>query len=114
VTTCARREALASQRVIFSGDSAELLRPARITMRRMIAQLREACAVTIAGHAADAGDPNGDVAQNLSARRAQVVAAFLRARGIDITDIDAFGKTQPISPERALNRRVEITWHLPR
>ena len=106
-------EKLNNMFIYFDGDS-DVLRPRAIErLREILLELRTARAITVSGHAADAGDPQGKVARDLSQRRALNVAAFFRSRGIDVTVRQGYGKTQLVSAERAKNRRVEIAWFIP-
>lgn len=68
--------------------------------------------VTIVGHT----DATGTEAYNLALglRRAGTLAAFLRARGVDVASIDTMGESDPVASNstrdgRAQNRRAEGT-----
>ena len=96
--------------VLFASDSAEL----DDTARAQIAELASRCTAVEAaldGHA----DPRGTDPYNhsLSQRRAAAVAQELRARGVALRAVTAFGATRPAVPGRGadafrLDRRVEI------
>lgn len=102
---------LDSQIVYFAPDSAVLTPTTQRELRALLARTRRSGAVTVTGHAADAGNPKNAVALELSKRRAQAVADFLAAGGVSVTIESAQGKKLPASSDRRKNRRVEIAWY---
>ncbi|HEY8472368.1 MAG TPA: OmpA family protein [Natronosporangium sp.] len=112
--------------VLFALDEAELTAEARERLAGVAEQLRADGAggvVTIAGHTDDQGSESYN--QRLSERRAEAVRAELAERLAD-EDIEfetvGYGESQPREPNivdgvpneenRALNRRVEITYEV--
>ena len=103
------------QDILFATDSATL-RPDLQADIRSVGQSLLAypnTTVQVIGHTDNVGDASYN--QNLSTRRAQSVAAVLRAEGVPSGRIQALGRgeNQPVAsnltPEgRAQNRRVEI------
>lgn len=68
--------------------------------------------VSIVGHTDSVGSEGYNMALGL--RRAGTLAAFLRARGVDVASIDTMGESDPVasnstSDGRAQNRRAEGT-----
>jgi outer membrane protein OmpA-like peptidoglycan-associated protein len=104
-------ELLATQPVRFTADCAELAEPQAGTVRRVAELLvaGPAVPVLVEGHVADT--PGGpEAVQQLSDRRAAVVADALVAAGVPAERITArgVGATRPLAtPEES--RRVEIT-----
>jgi outer membrane protein OmpA-like peptidoglycan-associated protein len=104
-------ELLATQPIRFMADSAELAGPQAGTVRRVAELLvaGPAVPVLVEGHVADT--PGGpEAVQQLSDRRAAVVADALVAAGVPAERITArgAGATRPLAtPEES--RRVEIT-----
>jgi outer membrane protein OmpA-like peptidoglycan-associated protein len=97
--------------IVFPPDSAELAGPPAETVRRVAALLvaEPAAHVAVDGYVADTpGTP--EEAQQLSDRRAAVVADQLVAAGVDRSRITAtgHGATKPLATTAA-SRRVEIS-----
>jgi outer membrane protein OmpA-like peptidoglycan-associated protein len=104
-------EVLAAQPILFTADSAELAGPSADTVRRVAELLvaGPAVPVLVVGHVADT--PGGpEVVQQLSDRRAAVVADALVAAGVPADRITArgVGATRPLATVEE-SRRVEIT-----
>jgi OOP family OmpA-OmpF porin len=101
--------------IYFDTDKATLKPESEGTLQQVLALLKSKpeLRLQIAGHTdSQAGD---DYNLDLSHRRAQTVAAWLVAKGIQAPRLQAkgLGETQPVadndsSAGRALNRRVEI------
>lgn len=101
--------------IFFDTDKAVLKPESEETLQQVLKLLRDkpALKLAVAGHTdAQAGDAYN---LDLSKRRAQAVVAWLTAKGIAATRLQAngYGETQPVadnasSAGRALNRRVEI------
>jgi outer membrane protein OmpA-like peptidoglycan-associated protein len=102
----------ASTIVYFASDSADLDEAARTQIATLAARFVGADAV-VDGHA----DPRGADPYNrtLSQRRAAAVAQELRARGVAVRTVSAFGATQPAAIGRGaealrLDRRVVVSF----
>ncbi|MEM7054533.1 MAG: OmpA family protein [Pseudomonadota bacterium] len=103
--------------VTFGFDSAEIRPSAEPELNRAAAILSERTEIVlieVAGHT-DSSGPE-DYNQNLSERRAQAVADYLAARGVDHDrmEVRGFGETRPKVPNdtrenRQMNRRVVVT-----
>jgi len=63
--------------------------------------------VTVTGFTCDLGNEQHNLA--LSFRRAQTVAKLLVRRGVEVKLVEGKGECCPISDEKSLNRRVEIS-----
>ncbi|WP_345607960.1 OmpA family protein [Pseudonocardia adelaidensis] len=101
----------AAQPILFTADSAELAGPSAGTVQRVAELLvaGPAAPVLVEGHVADT--PGGpEAVQQLSDRRAAVVADALVAAGVPAERITArgLGATKPLATVEA-SRRVEIT-----
>ncbi len=110
------------ERVLFDFDQAELRAEAAPTLAQVadVVRFYEDAPVSIRGHTDDVG--NEAYNDDLSRRRAEVVAAKLEdAHGVDPARLDVMGvgERQPVAPNalpdgsdnpegRAKNRRVEI------
>jgi outer membrane protein OmpA-like peptidoglycan-associated protein len=101
---------LAAAPITFPADSADLTPAAAATVGRVAAVLRAEPGVTahVIGFCADGPGP-AEVAQQLSERRAEVVAEALVAAGVDRTRLitEGLGNADPLAT-RAASRRVEI------
>lgn len=103
------------QAVQFESGSAVILEPFIPTLNLALAvmQLNPQVVMVVEGHTDDEGPD--DVNQALSEQRAQAVAGYLVAAGVDVNRVETvgFGETTPIAsnetPEgRAVNRRIEV------
>jgi len=106
-------------RILFKENSSVVSKDAKRsldTIADAIAQLKDK-GVIVAGYTDDAEGGKGATTKRwqLSTSRAQEVAKYLVARGVDPTRIGiaGFGEARPIAPNdslanKALNRRVEI------
>ncbi|OLT53469.1 OmpA family protein [Cellulosimicrobium sp. CUA-896] len=105
--------------LMFAFDSAELSEEAADALATLIEHVPQGAAVAVDGHT----DAMGTDARNdeLSARRAEAVAAVLRAERPDLTlAVTGHGSRQPVAENtlggednpagRALNRRVELSF----
>ena len=106
------------QNLKFTADSAQLL-PSEEKRLDSIAYMLEDVAqsgefsITVEGHTASVGKPEGEL--NLSIERAQAIVQAMQKRGINTTNFTfkGYGGTMPVGDNsttegRALNRRVEI------
>jgi outer membrane protein OmpA-like peptidoglycan-associated protein len=104
-------EVLAAQPIRFTADSAELAGPSAATVQRVgeLLVAGRAVPVLVEGHVADT--PGGpEAVQQLSDRRAAVVADALVAAGVPAERITTrgLGATRPLGTVEE-SRRVEIT-----
>lgn len=99
----------------FGFGSAEMTPETSALLDALVAVARECSneALEISGHADDVGRVSRNIA--LSWRRAEAVAAYLLAAGVEPRrlNIEGFGETRPSAPNdseenRAKNRRIEI------
>ncbi len=113
-------ELLRFQEVDFASGGAELLPASHEELDRLVHFLEEnpRHVVLLNGHTDSTGPAEANL--RLSRRRAEAVAAYLRARGIPAPRIlvQGFGETMPLAsnstPEgRRLNRRVEFMVFIP-
>ncbi len=105
----------------FPSGSAQMIRPFRKVIKKMVKALKQATAgkIVVAGHTDNVPIHNGRFRSNweLSASRAvTVIEELLKSGKFDKKrfKIAAFGDTKPIAPNttskgRAKNRRVEVT-----
>ena len=63
--------------------------------------------ISLDGYTCDLGSASHNV--SLSIKRANEVAAYLRGKNIPVGNVEGKGKCCPVSDDRSLNRRVEIT-----
>lgn len=105
----------AAKKIQFQLNKAILLPESYETLDRIVAVLRNnpELKVLIEGHSSREGNPDHNLV--LSQQRAEAVAAYFAAKGIDSSRLQAkgFGSAQPLNEgrteaERILNRRVEI------
>lgn len=101
--------------LLFAVDKAELSAEARANLVKMAGVLKkyEKTDVLLEGHTDNTG--SDDYNMGLSERRAEAVARFLSANGVngDRFTVVGYGESQPIasnedSSGRAMNRRVEV------
>ncbi|KIP97789.1 MULTISPECIES: OmpA family protein [Pseudomonas] len=101
--------------ITFASNSADISSSFYPTLNSLVLTFKEfnKNGVNIVGHTDSTG--SADLNQNLSTRRAQSVASYLSANGVDSSRISSYGAgpNQPIASNaneagRAQNRRVEI------
>jgi OOP family OmpA-OmpF porin len=101
--------------ITFKLDSADIESASEATLQRALQALRDddTARVEIAGHTDSQG--TADYNRKLSEDRANAVASWLRARGIDGRRLTSrgYGATRPVAPNtdeagRARNRRIEF------
>ncbi|MDO3380360.1 OmpA family protein [Geoalkalibacter halelectricus] len=63
--------------------------------------------VTVTGYACEIGDEQYNL--DLSLKRAQEVAEFLKAQGVEVVNVKGLGECCPVSEDLSQNRRVSIT-----
>lgn len=112
-----KTEILIAEQVRFATDSAELLGASDVILeavKRLLDEHPEIRKVRVEGHTDDLGDSAYN--DDLSARRADSVAVWLREHGIDAARLETagFGSRRPIESNtteegRARNRRVVFT-----
>ena len=88
--------------VLFEFDRAEL----RVSQRSSLDKIPIGCVVRVAGHSCDLGPETHNL--DLSCRRAEAVAAYLKTRGVSVVSLQGLGACCPTATERAANRRVVI------
>ena len=91
----------------FPFDSAEITDKERSRLDELIRSLPGSGAVNLSGYTCDLGTSSHNM--GLSLRRARGVASYLKERGISVGKVEGLGKCCPVSDDRHLNRRVEIT-----
>lgn len=91
----------------FPIDSAEIAEKERVRLDGLIRSIPENCVVNLDGYTCDLGTTPHN--KGLSFRRAIRVASYLKEKGISVGKVEGQGKCCPVSDDRHLNRRVEIT-----
>lgn len=91
----------------FPFDSAEITEKERSRLDELIRSLPGNGAVNLSGYTCDLGTSSHNL--GLSLRRARGVASYLKGKGISVGKVEGQGKCCPVSDDRHLNRRVEIT-----
>jgi len=91
----------------FPFDSAEITEKERSRLDGLIRSLPGSGAVNLSGYTCDLGTSSHNM--GLSLRRASGVASYLKGKGISVGKVEGLGKCCPVSDDRHLNRRVEIT-----
>jgi len=91
----------------FPLDSAEITEKERSRLDGLIRSLPGSGAVNLSGYTCDLGTSSHNM--GLSLRRARGVASYLKGKGISVGKVEGLGKCCPVSDDRHLNRRVEIT-----
>lgn len=110
------QKTVALSETLFAFDSSSLTKSAKTKLDEVIADIenKKPERLRIAGHTDNRGPANYN--QRLSERRADAVLSYLKAKGLNVVDVErvGFGESAPIdtneTPEgRTRNRRVEIT-----
>lgn len=91
----------------FSFDSAEITEMERSRLDELIRSIPGGGVVNLGGYTCDLGATSHNT--GLSLRRARGVASYLKGKGISVGKVEGLGKCCPVSDDRHLNRRVEIT-----
>lgn len=91
--------------IYFSYNSYKLSRVEKKHLENIAGQCPDSASVI--GHTCDIGSESYNL--ELSKKRALTVATFLKDRGIEVTEVIGKGKCCPVSEDRKLNRRVELT-----
>jgi len=91
----------------FPIDSAEITETERSRLDELIRSIPGGGAVNLGGYTCDLGPTSHNM--GLSLRRARGVASYLKGKGISVGKVEGLGKCCPVSDDRHLNRRVEIT-----
>jgi len=93
--------------VQFQFDSAVLTQKEKAKLDGLIQGITAGTGVSLDGYTCDLGSASHNV--SLSIKRANEVAAYLRGKNIFVGNVEGKGKCCPVSDDRSLNRRVEIT-----
>jgi outer membrane protein OmpA-like peptidoglycan-associated protein len=91
----------------FSFDSVEITEKERSRLDELIRSITGSGAVNLSGYTCELGSSSHNM--GLSLRRARGVASYLKGKGISVGKVEGLGKCCPVSDDRHLNRRVEIT-----
>ena len=92
--------------VLFRLDSHQLQKKDKAILDKIAASLPKGSAPGVAGYTCKLGT-NGHN-KGLSQRRADSVAAYLRAKGVLVASTEGKGSCCTVSTEKKLNRRVDI------
>lgn len=95
--------------VQFQFDSAVLTQKEKAKLDELVRDVSAGLDVNLDGYTCDLGSASHNL--SLSLRRAKEVASYLRGKNISVGNIEGKGKCCPVSENRQLNRRVEITTH---
>ena len=93
--------------VLFQFDSAVLTQTEKAKLDELVSDISVDLDVNLDGFTCDLGTASHNL--SLSLRRANAVASYLRGKNISVGNVEGKGKCCPISYNRHLNRRVEIT-----
>lgn len=91
----------------FPFDSAEITEKERSRLDELILDIPAGVVADLGGYTCDLGTTSHNM--GLSLRRARGVASYLKVKGISVGKVEGLGKCCPVSDDRHLNRRVEIT-----
>jgi len=91
----------------FAFDSAEITEKERSRLDGLIRDIPAGTVVNLRGYTCDLGTTSHN--RSLSFTRARDVASYLNEKGISVGKVEGLGKCCPVSNDRHLNRRVEIT-----
>jgi len=93
--------------VLFSLGESDLDKDNRRMLDSIADRVAPGSSVSVFGYTCDIGSDSYD--DRLSQERADMVAAYLKNKGLKVDKIQGRGKTNPLSPiHRELNRRAEI------
>lgn len=93
--------------VRFQFDSAVLTEKEKANLDGLLAGIPDGAVLNLDGFTCDLGSDAHNL--DLSLRRANGVAAYLRGKNFSVGNVTGKGKCCPVSDDRHLNRRVEIT-----
>ena len=93
----------------FDFDSAKLSLYEREKLNGLLADLPRNSAFDVTGFTCTIG--RSDYNEELSIRRANHVAGIMKSNGFNVFTVAGKGKCCPVSPDKRLNRRVEILEH---
>ena len=93
--------------VQFQFDSAVLTQKERVKLDGLILGISAGSDVSLHGFTCDLGSTSHNM--SLSLQRANEVASYLRGKNIFVGKVEGKGKCCPVSDDRSLNRRVEIS-----
>lgn len=91
--------------IYFSFNSSGLSRAEVKHLEDIVRQGPDSASVT--GYTCDIGSESYNL--KLSRKRALTVATFLKDKGIEVTEVTGKGECCPVSKDKKLNRRVELT-----
>ena len=91
----------------FPFDSAEITEKERSRLDELIRGIPAGVVTNLDGYTCELGSSSHNM--GLSLRRAREVASYLKGKGISVGKVEGLGKCCPVSDDRHLNRRVEIT-----
>jgi outer membrane protein OmpA-like peptidoglycan-associated protein len=91
----------------FPFDSAEITEKERSRLDELIRSIPGGGVVNLGGYTCDLGATSHNM--GLSLRRARGVASYLKGKGISVGKVEGLGKCCPVSADKRLNRRVEIS-----
>ena len=95
--------------VLFSFGESNLDKLTRGMLDAIANRVPAGSEVSVYGYTCDIGPDNYN--QKLSGERADMVAAYLKGKGLKVENVRGLGKTNPISIlHRELNRRAEINY----
>lgn len=93
--------------VHFPLDSAVLTQKERARLDRLIRDIPAGTGVSLDGYTCDLGSTSHNL--SLSLQRAKEVASYLRGKNVAVGKVEGKGECCPVSDDRRINRRVEIT-----
>jgi outer membrane protein OmpA-like peptidoglycan-associated protein len=96
-----------TESILFDFDSAELSRQERNRFTELMKELPATSTFDVAGYTCSIGTNTYN--DNLSTRRANYIAGLLKANGKNVGTVEGKGKCCPVSDDKHLNRRVDIT-----
>jgi OmpA-OmpF porin, OOP family len=91
----------------FPFDSAELSQNERAKLDELSRGIPAGTDVNLDGYTCDLGSTSHNM--SLSLKRARKVASYLRRKNISVGNVMGKGNCCPVSEDRRINRRVEIT-----
>lgn len=93
--------------VNFPLDSSEITQKECSGLDELIRGIPAGATVNLDGYTCDIGTATHN--RTLSFRRAEAVAVYLKSKGISVGNVNGHGDCCPVSDDRTLNRRVEIS-----